>query len=59
MGRNADAPARQIDAVGQYATQDVYRTQERWTPGFGFQLLPKSYWTGGSWRWWNAGQKSP
>jgi L,D-transpeptidase catalytic domain len=57
--RNSDTPVRQIDAADQYATQDVYRTQERWTPGFGYQVLPKSYWTGGSWRWWNTGQEAP
>jgi L,D-transpeptidase catalytic domain len=59
MGRNADASARQIDAADQYTTPDVYRTQDRWTPGFGYQVLPKSYWTGGSWRWWNTGQEAP
>jgi hypothetical protein len=59
MGRNADAPARQIDAADQYAAQDVYRTQGPWTPSIGFQVLPKSYWTGASWRWrWNAGQEA-
>jgi hypothetical protein len=58
VGRNADAPGRQIDAADQHVAQDVHRTQGQWTPGFGYQVLPRSYWTGGSWRWrWNAGQE--